>query len=48
MIYDFQGNLVKKYTDGLPAKISFSLPINSQGFILDVAGQKIKQQLIFP
>jgi hypothetical protein len=47
MIYDFQGNLVKKYTDGLPAKISFSLPINSQGFILDVAGQKIKQQLIF-
>jgi hypothetical protein len=48
IIYDFQGNLVKKYTDGLPAKISFSLPVNSQGFILDVAGQKIKQKLIFP
>ncbi|MBP0020577.1 MAG: VWA domain-containing protein [Cyanobacteria bacterium SBLK] len=44
-IYDSQGKVAKKYTDGLPAKASFSLPISSQWFELEVMGQKIRQVL---
>lgn len=44
-IYDSQGKIAKKYTDGLPAKASFSLPLSSQWFELEVMGQKIRQTL---
>lgn len=47
-IFDSQGTIVKRYTDGLPAKIFFSLPINAKFFELEVAGQKIHQELPQP
>lgn len=47
-IYDDSGKIVKKYTDGLPAKVSFPLPLNTQGFELEVYGQKIYQTVVIP
>lgn len=48
IIYDSEGNAVKKYTDGLPAKVSVSLPSTCQWFEVEVYGQKIRQTVIFP
>lgn len=48
MLYDSAGKLVKRYTDGLPAKISLTLPSESQWFELEVHGKKIRQTIIFP
>ena len=45
-IFDAQGNVVKTFTDGLPAKISFAMPNVSQWFELEVAGKRIKQTII--
>lgn len=42
-IYDSDGNIVKRYTDGLPAKVSFSMPPNCEWFELEVYGQIIRQ-----
>ncbi|MDJ1182949.1 vWA domain-containing protein [Roseofilum casamattae] len=47
-IYDDRGNLVKKYTDGLPAKLSLSLPPNCQWFELEAYGNRIRQTLVIP
>ncbi|MDB9313127.1 hypothetical protein PN462_08440 [Spirulina sp. CS-785/01] len=44
-IYDDRGNIIKRYTDGLPAKINFTIPTNSQWFELEVLGQNIRQIL---
>lgn len=46
-IYDSAGQLVKRYTDGLPAKISLTLPSESQWFELEVYGKKIRQTVVF-
>ncbi|AOY80644.1 VWA domain-containing protein [Moorena producens JHB] len=48
MIYDSAGNIVKRYTDGLPAKISLTLPGDSQWFELEVYGNKIRQTVVLP
>ncbi len=45
-IYDSDGNIVKKYTDGLPAKVSFSMNSHCQWFELEVYGQKIRQTVV--
>ena len=47
-IYDSEGNIIKKYTDGLPTKINFSMPVNSQWFELEVGEQRIRQTVINP
>jgi hypothetical protein len=47
-IYDDSGKIVKKYTDGFPAKVSLTLPLNTQGFELEVYGQKIYQTVVIP
>ncbi|MEL0591935.1 MAG: VWA domain-containing protein [Planktothrix rubescens PR222] len=47
-IYDDSGKVIKKYTDGLPAKVSFTVPLNTQGFQLEVYGQKIYQTVVIP
>lgn len=44
-IYDATGKIVKKYTDGVPAKIDFSLPANSPWFELEIGGRKIRQEI---
>lgn len=45
-ILDWQGQMVKDYRDvGLPALLEFTLPAGSPGFILDIGGNQIKQEL---
>lgn len=39
------GTLIKRFTDGLPAKVAFRLPATETGFILEVAGYKIVQAI---
>ena len=46
-ILDAAGNVVKDFSDGLPAKVSFTMPATSAFFILDVAGNQIKQPIVF-
>lgn len=45
-IYDAAGQTIKSFTDGLPAKASFALPINSSWFELEVAGRRIRQSIL--
>lgn len=45
-IFDDQGQVVKNFSDGLPAKVTFSLSNSSKSFELEVAGQKIKQAVV--
>lgn len=47
-IYDSAGNVVMKFTDGLPAKVTFAMPVASTWFELEVAGQRIRQSVILP
>jgi len=44
-ILDSTGRVVKQFNDGLPARISFSLPVHSTYFELEVNGQRIRQDL---
>lgn len=45
LIRDDQGNIVKKYNDGVPAKGHFVLPKSSEFFIFEIGNQIIKQQI---
>ncbi|QDU93858.1 vWA domain-containing protein [Lignipirellula cremea] len=47
-IFDSFGTEVKSYSDGLPAKVSFTMPANSTFFELEAGGQRIKQSVEFP
>ncbi|MBW4676508.1 MAG: VWA domain-containing protein [Desmonostoc geniculatum HA4340-LM1] len=47
-IYDSAGNVIKKYTDGLPAKVSISMSPQSQWFEIEVYGQRIRQSIVLP
>ena len=44
-VYAANGGVAKKYTDGLPARISFRVPGGSEWFELEVGGQRIRQVL---
>ncbi len=45
-IYDDRGNCVKSYPQGLPAKVDFVMPNDSQWFELEVGGQRIRQSVV--
>lgn len=45
-IYDDQGNCVKSYTAGLPAKVDFLMRDDSQWFELEVGNQRIRQTVV--
>ncbi len=45
-IYDDQGNCVKSYANGLPAKVDFLMRDDSQWFELEVDHQRIRQAVI--
>ncbi|OYQ67773.1 hypothetical protein B9G53_00720 [Pseudanabaena sp. SR411] len=45
-IYDDQGNCVKSYPKGLPAKVDFVMRDDSQWFELEVGNQRIRQAVI--
>ena len=42
-LYDANGQVVKNFSDGLPAKVTFALPTSSRFFELEVEGQRIRQ-----
>lgn len=44
-LYDHQGTVVKKYTDGVPARLRVALPAGCPAFELDVLGRRIRQSL---
>ena len=44
-ILDDNGRVVKKFTDGLPARVNVLLPANSKSFTVDVAGRQITQDI---
>ena len=45
-IFDDKDNLVKQFTDGMPAKASFVLPLSSKSFTLEVGDQRITQTVV--
>lgn len=45
-VYDDKGKVVKKYTDGLPASVSFSMPVSSNYFELEVGTHRVKQNIV--
>ena len=45
-IYDASGNVVIKFSDGLPAKVTFEMSPSSDAFELEVMGRRIRQTLI--
>ncbi|BBC25892.1 OmpA family protein [Pseudanabaena sp. ABRG5-3] len=45
-IYDDAGNCVKTYTNGLPAKVDFTMRDDSQWFELEVGNQRIRQSIV--
>jgi hypothetical protein len=44
-ILDSKGRVVKQFTDGMPAKVTFTMPPDSTFFTLEVGGQTIKQTI---
>jgi hypothetical protein len=47
-IYDSDGKILKTYSDGVPAKITVSMPPTAQWFELEVTGQRIRQTVVLP
>lgn len=47
-IYDDQNKVVKRYPDGVPARLVFTLPDTSAWFELDLAGRRIRQSITVP
>ena len=47
-IYDAQGNILKKYADGLPGRVVFSMPVSSPWFELELPNQRIRQIVTVP
>lgn len=47
-ILDASGQVARAYTDGLPAKIEFTMPATSDWFELEVGGERIRQSVIIP
>ena len=45
-VYDDRGNVVRKYSDGLPAKITVTLPAGTAWFELEAQGMRIRQSLV--
>jgi len=48
VIHDSQGQIVKRFSDGLPAMITITLPTGTKWFELEVDGQRIRQNLAVP
>ncbi len=44
-LYGHQGAVIKKYTDGVPARLQFELPPDCTAFELEVLGRRIRQSL---
>ena len=44
-IYDDQGNLVKKFSDGMPALVTFEMPASSSSFTLAIGENQLQQKI---
>jgi hypothetical protein len=42
-LYDASGKVVKSFADGLPARVTFTMPASSSYFELEVGGERIRQ-----
>ena len=42
-LFDAAGRLVKHFTDGLPARVEFTMPASSPYFELEVGEQRVRQ-----
>jgi len=47
-IYDAAGNVVARFTDGMPSNIIFTMPVSSDFFELEVNDKKIRQSVVEP
>ncbi len=47
-IFDASGQVAKHFPDGLPAKVSFSMPASSSFFELEVGEDRIRQSVVLP
>ena len=47
-VFDAAGNVVAKFTDGLPSVVSFSMPSSSDFFELGVGEKRIRQRVFTP
>ncbi|MFO1429568.1 MAG: vWA domain-containing protein [Candidatus Competibacteraceae bacterium] len=45
-IFDATGQMVRNFADGLPAKVTFTMPASSAWFELEVAGRRIRQSIV--
>lgn len=45
LVYDDRDNVIKRYSDGLPSKLVFQLPVGSAFFELEVEGIRVKQSI---
>lgn len=45
-IYDDQGQIVRKFADGLPARVEFTMSVSSEYFELQVGTQRIRQSVV--
>jgi hypothetical protein len=48
IVYGSDGRVVRRFTDGMPARVSVSLPKSTEWFELEVAGQRIRQDVAQP
>ena len=46
VIYDAEENVVARFTDGMPAKVEFTMPITSSHFVLEAGGKRINQTVV--
>jgi len=45
-VYDAYGAVVKNLSDGVPTKVSFSMPFSSKWFELEIGGQRVRQSVV--
>jgi hypothetical protein len=46
-LYDAEGQVIKTFADGLPARVTFTMPASSPYFELEVAGERIRQSVVW-
>lgn len=45
-VYDAGGVVVKMFNDGMPAKVTFTMPASSKYFELEVNGERVRQRVV--
>jgi hypothetical protein len=46
-VYDASGAVVAQLSDGLPVKVTFTMPLASRYFELEIGGRRVRQPVIF-